>query len=309
MLKDAGRVGHVQQVIEPQLGQIERSLVERRHDVPPARLIDQVAPRLLERFHVEVCDVAPDHFAAQHVGPLPHRVAARLVGQQPTDLASKRRGVGERHQHAAAVGEQLFGVPIRRRDHRFAAAERIGQRAGGDLCLVQIRRDVQVGRADELRQLAQLDEAVVEDDMLRDAQIAGQSLQAQPIGFALGSHEIRVRCPQHHVDEIGKLLEHGRHRPQCVLDSLVRREQAKRQRDLLPFDAKLAFEGLGIDERHVGNAVGDQRNLAFRNAVDRLQQRAAPFGHHDQPGRHLRELFDDPPLLGIGLDSAPCAAW
>ena len=79
-------------------------------------------------------------------------------------------GIAKRHQHAAAVGQQFLGVPVGRRDDRLAAAERVGQRAGGDLRRFKVRRDVDVGRADELDQLVQLDEPVVEDDVLADAQ-------------------------------------------------------------------------------------------------------------------------------------------
>ena len=39
-------------------------------------------PRAAERFHVAMRHVAPDHFAAEQVGPLAHRVTPRFVVQQ-----------------------------------------------------------------------------------------------------------------------------------------------------------------------------------------------------------------------------------
>ena len=147
---------------------------------------------------------------------------------------------------------------------------------------IQIRGDVEIGGADELRQLPQLDKAVVEDHVPLDAEVTGQSFQAQAIGFTLGAHEIRMRRPQNDVHEIGKLSQHGRNRPQRMLDPLVRREQAKGQSNLLALDAELVFEKIGVDERHVGNAMGDHRDLALGDAVDLLQERLAFFRHHDR---------------------------
>jgi hypothetical protein len=59
----------------------------------------------------------------------------------------------ERHEHATILDQQLLGVPIGRRDDRFATAERIAERAGGGLCFVEIGGDIDVRRADELLQL------------------------------------------------------------------------------------------------------------------------------------------------------------
>ena len=104
-----------------------------------------------------------------------------------------RLGVAERHQHAAPVGQQLGRVPVGSRDHGFARAKRVGQRARGDLRFVEIRRDVQVRRADELLELIEFHEPVVEDDVLLDFVPLGEAFESQTIGFALLAQLVRVR--------------------------------------------------------------------------------------------------------------------
>ena len=146
----------------------------------------------------------------------------RLVPQQLADLARQRLGVAEGHQRAPAVGQQLLGIPVRRRDHRLAAAEGISQRPRGDLRRVQVGRDVDVRHPDEFDQLVDLHEPVVEAHVRLDAQVLGQPLQADPVPLPLLTNQVRVRRSQHDVDEVGELLEDRRHRPQHHLDPLVR---------------------------------------------------------------------------------------
>ena len=127
----------------------------------------------------------PDHLAAGHVRPLAHGVASAFVAQQAADLARHRARIPERDEHAAAIGEQLLCMPIRRRNHGFAATERIGERARGDLRFVEIRRDVKVRGADELLQIFKFYEPVVEDDVLLEFVFFGKDLEGEPVGFAM----------------------------------------------------------------------------------------------------------------------------
>ena len=69
------------------------------------------------------------------------------------------------HEDAALLGEQLLRVPVRRGDDRLPGAESVSQRAGSDLRLVEIRRDVDVRRTDEFLQFLQRHEAIVKDDV------------------------------------------------------------------------------------------------------------------------------------------------
>ena len=230
VLEQPGRVGHPHQVVEPPAGQVHRLLGQRAHGLRLVGDVQPAPPRPGERLHVEVGDVAPDHLPAQHVGLLAHRVPPRLVAQQVDDLARQRRRVAEGDQHPAAVGQQLLGVPVRRREHRLAAAERVRQGPRDDLRRVQVGRDVDVRHADELDQLVDLQEAVVEAHVGLDAQVLGQPLQADPVPLPLLAEQVRVRRPHHDVDEVGELPEDRRHRPEHHLDPLVGREQAEGQR-------------------------------------------------------------------------------
>ncbi len=219
-----------------------------------------------------------------HVGLLAHGVPPRLVAEELTDLAGQGRGIFEGNQHAPPVGQQLFGVPVRRRDDGLAAAERVGQRARGDLRGVEVGRDVNVGHADEFDQLVDLDEPVEKADVLLDAQVLGQPLEADPIAFPLLAEEVGMRCAQHDVNEVGILLEDRRHGAEHVLDPLVRRQQAERQGDILALDVELILVELGIDKRHVGDAMGDQIDLGVGYLVDLSQERAALVPSSRPPG-------------------------
>ena len=114
----------------------------------------------------------------------------------------------------------------------------------------------------------QFDEAVVEDDVLPDAEIACHPFEAEPIGFALLADEIRMRGAEDDVDDVGKLANDLRQRLERVLDPFVRREQAERESDVLPLDAELFLEAVRIDERHVGNAMRDDVDLRGGHAIN-----------------------------------------
>ena len=168
VLEDAGGIGHPGEMVELQLRQLPWPLVERLGDQGFSGARRPVPPRPLERVHVELGDVAPDHVAPQLVGVLPNGVPPGVVLQQGGHLTGDRRCIAERHQHASSVAQELGGVPVGRGDHGLAGAEGVGERSRGDLRLVERRGDVEVRGADELLEVLQLDETVVEDDVLLD---------------------------------------------------------------------------------------------------------------------------------------------
>ena len=53
-----------------------------------------------------------------------------------------------------------------------------------------------------------------------------------------------------------------------VFDALVGREQAEGEDDVFALDAELVLVEVGIDERHIGNAVGDDVDFCRGNVVD-----------------------------------------
>ncbi len=236
MLKNADRIGQPLQMIQRELGEFEELLSQSLDREPRAITAPVVAARLAERREIMVGGLAPDHPAAGKVSPFAHRIEARLVVQQAAHRRRDRRVVTERHKHAAIPRQQLLGMPVGRRDDRFAAAERIAERAGGGLRFAQIGGDVDICRADELFQLLELDEAVVEGDVLRHARFLGQTLKAKPVGFAFRTQEVRMGRAQHDVDQIRMLPGDLRQRPDYVLDPLARGQQAEGQQHLLALD-------------------------------------------------------------------------
>ena len=75
-------------------------------------------------------------------------------------------------------------MPVRRRNHGLPRPEEVGQRTGSDLCLIEIRCQVDVRRADKLLQILQGHEAVVKDDMFLNTVVSDESFETQTIPFA-----------------------------------------------------------------------------------------------------------------------------
>ena len=192
-------------------------------------------------------------------------------------------------------------MPIRRGHHRLAGAEGVGQRARGDLRLVQIRGEVKVRRPDELLELFEFDEAVVEDDVLVDLVLLGQPFQADPVGLAVLAHQVGMRGAQHDIDDVGELGQDFRQRLEGMFDSLVGREQAEGEQHQPAFHAELVLVEIRIDERDVRDAVGDEINLGRRRLVNLLQHLAAALGHHHQPRRAGDQFLHHAPLVRVGL--------
>ena len=118
-------------------------------------------------------------------GPLPghrrgcrHRRARASPARRASSVSSAaiavadRRGIAERHQDAAPIGQQLARMPVGRRDDRLAEPEAVGQRARRHLRLVEIGRDVDVAHRDEVEQRRLVDELVEKHDVVLDAERA-----------------------------------------------------------------------------------------------------------------------------------------
>ena len=236
-------------------------------------------------------------------------MAQRFVAQQLHHGNRDGLGVAERHEFAALLGQQFRRVPVRRGHHGVARAERVGQRAGGDLRLGQIRREINVRRADEPHQFLQLDEAIEEHDMLLHAEVFGQPLQAQAVGLALVAQQIRMRLAQHDVNDVGKFADDVRQRAQRVLDALVRREQAEGEQHLLARHAELVLEIIRVGERHVGNAVRDEINLGGRRLIDLEQKFPTAFSSSPPAASRAGSTRASRGVALRWARAGPCAAW
>ena len=221
-------------------------------------------PRLFEGVHVEPRHVAPHHLAAQLVGILADGIAARRIAQQADHLARDGLGVAEGHQHSALFRQQFGGVPIRRRDHGLARAKRVSECPRRDLRFVEIRRNVEVRRANELLQFFEFHEAVVEDDVLLDFVLLGQDFEAETVGLTALAQLVRMRGAQDDINNVREFRQNLRQSVQHMLNSLVRRKQPEREQHNPSFHAKLVLVIIRIDKRYVGNAMRDEIDLGRR---------------------------------------------
>ena len=180
-----------------------------------------------ETLHVAAGHLRPDHRPPKQIGALAHGVALGLVVQQVDHLLGQRRRITERHQRAAPVGQHLFRIPVRRRDHGLARPQGVGQSAGGDLRRVEIGRDVDIRRADELDEFLQADKAVVEDHVAFHAFLLGQPLQGQPVRFAFVLNDVGMGRAEDDVHDVRVAGHDGGQGGDDVLDAFVRREQAE----------------------------------------------------------------------------------
>ena len=175
-------------------------------------------------------------------------------------------------------------MPIRRRDHGFARAERISQCSRRNLGFVQIRGNVKIRRSNELGQFLQLHKTVVEDHVALELVLLDDGLQAKPVGVAPRAQLVGVRGAQHDVDDLGKLRHDIRECVEHMFNSLVRRQQPEGQQHLLSAHAKLFLVTVRGGEWHVGDTMRDQIDLGRRRLVHLLQEVSSPLRHDHQPG-------------------------
>ncbi len=155
------------------------------------------------------------------------------------NLAAEGRHITERDQDAPSIGQQLLGVPIRRRHHRFAQPETVGQRPRRHLRLVQIGRDVDVAHRDEAEQRGLIHELVEKHHVILDTEFAHTLQKAFAISLALFPYEVGMRRAEHDIDRIGPAFQDRRHGVNDDFDALVGRQQPKRQQDALVLESEL----------------------------------------------------------------------
>ena len=189
-------------------------------------------------------------------------------------------------------------MPIRGGDDGFAGAERVGERAGDDLALVQVGRDVDIGGADEIHELGQIDEAVVEDDVLFDAEIFRETLEAEAIVLAVFADEVRVGGTEDEVNCLREFGDKGGQGVEDLLDALVGREESEREQNLAALDGEKGFKTVGLLERDVVDAVRDNVDFFGGGVVDFAEKTAGALGHDDEAGGGVDQGFHDATLFG-----------
>jgi len=164
-------------------------------------------------------------------------------------------------------------------------------------------------RANELFEFVEFHKTIVENDVLLDFVLLGQPFEAQAVGFTLFAQLVRMGGPQHDINHVRKLGQNARQRVEHVLDAFVRRKQPERQQHHPPLHAELVFVIIRIHERDVGDAVGDDVNLARGGLENLLQHLPAPVGHHHQPSRARDQFPHHPGVAPSWVRAERCGAW
>ena len=296
MLQDPGVVGHGLDVAEVDCRQFGGTGGERGGVERGAQALLVLAAGALEALEIRLRDGGPQHGAAVRGGALAESGAFVRVVEQAHDLGGDGRRILPRHQHAAAVREELARVRIRRGDDRLARAERVGQRARGDLFRIQVGGDVDVGRGEKLRELRLANETVVENDVAVHSQPLGAILEHQAVGLALPLDDVRMRRAEHDVYGVGMLGQDGRKGVDDVLDPLVGREEPEGEDERPPFHAEAV---LASGERHVRNPVRDDVDLLRGDAVDVAEELSSAGGHDHQAIGQRGDLIHHAPLVQV----------
>ena len=180
-------------------------------------------------------------------------------------------------------------------------AQCVRERSGNDLRLMTVRGYVNVCGADELHHLLGTDEAIVEKHARLHSHFFRERLQVLAILIPFASENVRVSRARHDVNDILVFRQDLRHRFDHVLDSLVRGEQAEGEENRLSLHTEPVLIEIRINERQVGNSVGNHVDLAAGNFEDFLQELRRELAHHDQPVGKLSNLFHHHQLVWIRL--------
>ena len=151
---------------------------------------------------------------------MPWRLAS--LSNKSMHLLGQCRRITERHECPSVFASISSAYQYGRRDHGLARSHGVRERAGDDLRRVEIGRDVNIRRADELDELLQADKSVVKDYVTFDALFLSQPLQRQPVGFAVVPLDVGMGRADDEVHDVGMLGQNGRQGGDDILDTLVR---------------------------------------------------------------------------------------
>src|SRR5690242_7399236 len=94
---------------------------------------------------------------------------------------------------------------------------------------------------------------------------------------------VGMSATQDDVSNIGKLRQNIRQGVEYVFDSLIRREQTKREKHYAAFYTKLVLEISRIHEPDVGNAMQDYINFGQGRVVNLCKHLPPALRHHYKP--------------------------
>ena len=181
-----------------------------------------------DRLAQDRCGLRGDRRPAErraHARGFDARGGKRLgLGDVRGDRSAELRSLAEADELAGAGAEHVAGVPVRRRDDRAAGGERERERAGRALLPVRVGRDEDIGCGEQVRELVDLEEAVVEHDVLGEVEVGGSAAPASG-----GTPRL---CAARPADVCGRRRRRGRR------DAPRRSPAARRASPRFPFRAR-----------------------------------------------------------------------
>ena len=179
------------------------------------------------------------------------------------------------------------------RDDRLSGPERVGEGAARDLPRVEIRRDIDVARQEQIDDVPLRHVFIDEGDVVLEAEPFDGLHQVIAVGLPFVPAQLGVRLTRDHVEGGGVARHDRRHRFDHELDALARVDQAKGRDDGSARHAKLLL--------HPDAAVGMNRGHAVRYHHRRLgdvvlgvEDACRRVGHHDscdaEPDRRANRL-------------------
>ena len=123
-----------------------------------------------------------------------------------------------------------FAYQVRRRDAAHPAAIAKVSAPEAICSAVAVRRHEDVGRGEQVGQLVDGEEAIVELDVVLEAEVDAAPLQHQPVLLALAARHLRVGAPGDQVEHLRMPLDDRRQRVDHRLEPLARARSARRSR-------------------------------------------------------------------------------
>ena len=159
---------------------------------------------LVEELKVLPADIRPEHGLRILVRFTPSFDLEGGIAEESQRGVGHRVALAERHEQAAPVGQDFFGVEVRRADHGPAGCQGIRQGAAGNLVLSRIRGDVHVASLQMHQKVGKAEILVHKTHVLADAQRFGHLDQAFPVSLALMELDLRMGGADDQVDGLGK---------------------------------------------------------------------------------------------------------
>ena len=171
-------------------------------------------------------------------------------------------------------------MPVGGRDHRLAGTETISQRARGDLRLVEIRGQIDVGGTYEFAEFRIFHIPVHEHHIPLHSEVASELLERLAVALTIATDQIRMGGAEDDINDIRMLAGNLRKCPQGILDTLAGREEAEGQKHRTPGHAEVVFVKIRIRKGNVGNAVGDDSDFVLRDTMNIAEHFRTVVCHH-----------------------------